>query len=83
MYTNHRFELTNTIPAPTARTLTRASKYPFRVMKPGDSFFAENTKQGALYQAARKASERIGGCKFVVRAVVERGVHGTRVWRVE
>ena len=81
---NHHFELTNTIPVPNSReNRGRKTKYPFRVMKPGDSFFVEGAKKGTLYQAARKASERIGDRKFVVRAVIERGVHGTRVWRSE
>lgn len=80
---NHHFELTNTIPLPNSGPRGRKVKYPFRVMKPGDSFFVPNTKSATVYQAARKAALACGDRKFVVRSVSERGVAGARVWRAE
>jgi hypothetical protein len=56
-------------------------KYPFAQMSIGDSFFAAasaNTLSSSSYQH----TTRIGG-KFSMRATVEDGVTGYRVWRIE
>ena len=80
----HHYELTNTIPVPKKTHPGRRAKYPFRVMRAGDSFFVPNMKATTLYQAAKNAAKRDGrGFKFVVRTTVEGGVAGTRVWRTE
>lgn len=80
---NYHFELTNTIPLPKTGRAGRYAKYPFRVMKPGDSFFVKNGIKSTVYQAARKASERLGDRRFVVQSAFERDVPGVRVWRSE
>lgn len=81
---NTHFELTNTIPIPKKRHPGRRAKYPFRVMRAGDSFFVPNMKAHTVYQAAKNAAKRDSrGLKFVVRTTVEGGVAGTRVWRTE
>lgn len=81
MTTTHHFELTNTIPVP-RRASGRKSKYPFKVMNVGDSFFAPNIRHHSLYQAAKIAGKKIDR-KFTVRAVIEGGVAGSRAWRVK
>lgn len=56
-------------------------KYPFAQMSIGDSFFAAERKQPlstASYQRAKRH-----GAKFTMRATVEDGVTGYRVWRIE
>ena len=56
-------------------------KYPFAQMSIGDSFFAaesKNTLSAASYQRAKRL-----GAKYTMRATVEDGVTGYRVWRIE
>ena len=53
------------------------TRYPFGVMKVGDSFFVEGGKSNALSCAARLHARRHGG-KFTVRQVDG----GVRVWRI-
>ncbi len=61
-------------------------KYPFRDMQPGDSAFfpGENLrhKQHRAYMSARNYVKS-KGWKIAVRSVVEDGVKGIRIWRVE
>ena len=56
-------------------------KYPFAQMSIGDSFFAAESRHAlsaASYQRAKRH-----GAKFTMRATVEDGVTGYRVWRIE
>ena len=56
-------------------------KYPFAQMSIGDSFFAAESRH-ALSAASYQRAKRHGG-KFSLRATVEDGVTGYRVWRIE
>lgn len=78
------FEITSKVPVPTVgKRPARYAKYPFKDMKPGDSFFVPFGKKQTVYSAARAAAIRGNGKHFIVRSVVERGVPGARVWRSE
>lgn len=57
----------------------RVSKYPFRTMPLGGSFFVPGKAPGQLSGAARNQEKN--DRKFAMRSVVEDGVSGTRVWR--
>jgi hypothetical protein len=63
------------VPLPRAH---RSSKYPWRQMEVGDSFFAAGVLRSSLRQQAYAVGRKIGR-KFAVRQVEG----GTRVWRVE
>lgn len=56
-------------------------KYPFAQMSIGDSFFAAEGKSTISASSCQNA-KRHGG-KFTMRATVEDGVPGYRVWRIE
>lgn len=61
---------------------TDRQSYPFDLMKSGESFFMA----GAAGRRARMASyiwARRNGALFKSAALVEKGVKGVRVWRVE
>lgn len=58
-----------------------SKKYPILSMEVGDSFFAPGKKPTAN-MAMSKARKTLG-YRFSQRAVVENGVAGVRVWRVE
>lgn len=79
----YSFEVTSNIPLPNTGRVRHYAKYPFEVMKPGDSFFVENGRRPIVYQAAYKAAMRAGDRKFMVRNEFYRGVPGVRVWRTE
>ena len=53
------------------------SKYPWREMKVGQSFFTEDPKVRA---AGFEAGKRLN-LKFVSRTVTENGIKGFRIWR--
>lgn len=75
------FEVTNTIPVPGRSSGSgRKSKYPFKTMHVGDSFFVPGIRKTSLYQAAKMAGKKEGR-KFTVRATVEKGLFGARAWR--
>lgn len=57
------------------------SKYPWKQMKVGDSFFVAGMTSGRLGARARAYSAR-NKEDFVARNVIENGVEGCRVWRV-
>lgn len=61
----------------------RASKYPFKTMEVGDSFFVPVTvaKAASIANGGKKALKAVGA-KFSIRSVVENEVSGTRIWRV-
>jgi hypothetical protein len=54
------------------------SKYPFRDMELGDSFFAPGGTVIGLHGCARRHRPM----RFTCRSVVENGVAGVRVWRI-
>lgn len=81
-----KYQITNAIPVPPRkpRKNTYKSKYPFRIMAPGDSFFAPGVKGKTIYMAAYQAFKKMGGrTKFKVIELTENGVSGSRVWRVK
>ena len=53
------------------------SKYPFRSMEVGDSFFSTASRS-----SIGSSASKLKGIKFSTRTVNEDGVRGTRVWRV-
>lgn len=68
------------IPAP-RRRIAGWHKYPFPDMKPGDSFFAPEANVSSLMTTANYHKKN--GQKYTARAVVEKGIPGARIWRVE
>ena len=58
----------------------RGTRYPWRRMGVGDSFFAPNGNMKNLTNGAYNA---FGKGHYAVRHVVEGGVAGYRVWRLE
>lgn len=80
------YQITNAVPLPPRkpRKNTYKSKYPFKMMSPGDSFFAPGIKGKTIYMAAYQAFKKMGGkTKFKVIELTENGVSGSRVWRVK
>ena len=61
----------------------RVPKYPFRDMELGDSMFAAGEDGVRMWGSARTHSYRHKPFRVVARMVVENGVKGVRVWRVE
>ena len=56
--------------------------YPWEKMEVGDSFFVNVGPKNNFSGAISKAQKRYG-YKITRRSVVERGVRGIRVWRIE
>lgn len=77
------FDIDEGVPEP-AESRGGATKYPFKRMKPGDSFFVplagrkSSSVRGSLSGSAANALGR-GGAS--IRAVTEGGRDGFRVWR--
>lgn len=57
----------------------RPSKYPWRTMAVGESFFAPGRTSTSIHGDRRKYHSDI---RIRARAVVVRGVRGVRVWRI-
>lgn len=55
--------------------------YPFAQMEVGDSFFVPGRTPKQMQNAA--ANHRKKGKKFKAMQVTEKGVEGTRIWRIE
>lgn len=71
----HRvIEITKDVPTPRGRR----SKYPFRGMEIGDSFFAPGSSVIGIHGCARRHRPM----RFTCRSVVENGIGGIRVWRI-
>ena len=62
------------VPTPTGRR----SKYPFRDMEIGDSFFSPGSSVIGIHGCARRHRPK----RFTCRSVDEDGVAGIRVWRI-
>ncbi len=78
------YEITNKIPLPGAKRREYKSKYPFREMNKGDSFFVPGITKGGLYQAAYYIVKKTKGKKrFKVIERTENDLKGARVWRVQ
>jgi hypothetical protein len=69
---------------PPGRQGVRNIKYPFKLMKVGESFFVpkEETETSNVRTASYYAA-RTYGMKFNTAIVEEKGVWGIRVWRVK
>ena len=67
-------EITKGLPTPRGRK----SKYPFREMEVGDSFFSPRSSVIGIHGCARRHRPM----KFTCRSVVENSVAGIRVWRI-
>jgi hypothetical protein len=66
--------ITKGMPAPRGRR----SKYPFRDMDIGDSFFAPGSSVIGIHGCARRHRPM----RFTCRSIVENGIPGVRVWRI-
>ena len=55
------------------------AKYPFRDMEVGDSFFVRGASVIGLHGCARRHRPK----RFTCRTLVENGVAGVRVWRIQ
>jgi hypothetical protein len=60
----------------------RTSKFPFRELLVGESFFVEGGPRSTLAAYATMIGRETGR-KFTVRAVTENGLSGFRVWRLQ
>lgn len=67
-------EINKGLPTPRGRK----TKYPFREMDVGDSFFAPGSSVIGIHGCARRHRPM----KFTCRSMVENGVAGIRVWRI-
>ncbi len=65
-------------PIPKRKGGGNTSKYPFREMAVGDSFFAPHCPTSKLIAAACY----YGPKRFSARTVTERGIPGARIWRI-
>jgi hypothetical protein len=76
-------QIQSDIPAPPFRRANLAYRYyPWSGMAVGDSFFEPEITITSLSSAATRAGQRLG-VRFTCRTVVESGLSGVRVWRVE
>ena len=55
------------------------ARYPFKDMEVGDSFFTTSTPQSYVSLNTRVLRPK----KFSCRTVVENGIRGLRIWRIE
>lgn len=74
------------VPMPSRRA--GSLRYPWSEMVVGDSFFVKANDKGQqtnlILQSATQWMRRTGSTyKFSTRKVIEKGVAGIRVWRVE
>ena len=68
------------IPVPPPSNPGRPSLYPFKAMQVGDSFFAPTIRH-SIRRNAYNHGVRLG-TQYTTRFVTEKGVKGTRVWRI-
>ena len=73
-------KLDKDVPVPLNAGMPGNAKYPWREMKPGDSFFVP-VGNGA--QKGMSVNAKNAGIKVATRTVVENGVKGFRVWRID
>lgn len=67
------------IPVPSRYSTWAQTEFPFSEMQIGDSFFVSHVTISKLLMVARKFRPK----RFTARTVVERGVRGVRIWRLE
>lgn len=67
------------IPVPSRHSREGRLEFPFGDMDVGESFFVTQVTVSTLLSHARKAKPR----RFTMRSMIEGGVRGTRVWRIE
>lgn len=73
------------VPVPPQQVPGRKSKWPWKDMEPGDSFFAAGyatkAEDGAMVMNGTNGRRVAPGTKWCARTRVENGVKGVRVWR--
>lgn len=69
-----KFEIEKGVPAPDK------SKYPFKSMEIGDSFYVERISTSSLYQSAMSWRRR-AGLRWVFATKDE--LNGARIWRIK
>ncbi|GLS19200.1 hypothetical protein GCM10007874_22170 [Labrys miyagiensis] len=75
------YEIERGIPLP-SRTNSRAEKYPYSHLEPGDSFFVAD-KQPKTFHSGISTRNKAGDAKYKAAASEKDGVSGVRVWRVK
>lgn len=72
------------IPLPPSATMKGSSKYPFKKLEIGDSFFIP-VKEGKAIESLQRSiiSTNQTGIKITTRTIAENGVRGIRTWRVK
>lgn len=63
-----------------AEDITNPSKYPWRAMEIGDSFFAPGRRPGTISAPPRLIA---AGHKFVKRTETNGDTTGVRIWRIK
>lgn len=86
--TDHPIRIDKHVPLPADTRGRGRTKFPFRDMEVGDSFFVPTTGKAAHQtrsnvSSAASRSGKGSGRVFTTRDVTENGVRGTRVWRTE
>lgn len=80
LVTETEFKIDKGIPLPPPAKGGRNGKYPWREMEVGDSFFMPGAARSGAPQYL--AGQRTG-FRFSSRGVIENGVKGRRIWRIE
>lgn len=79
---NTQYKIESGIPFPGNKRTVR-SKYPWRFMKVGQSFFVPNGNMNTIASHVWNVNKQLAPAKFKCRKVVEKQIEGLRVWRVE
>ena len=74
------FPVDHNIPIPEPRG--RHAKYPWSLLKIGDSFFVQG-QTSQTFGPARQYAQTRHGHVYVSRTVTEAGTAGVRIWRTE
>lgn len=83
----YTYTVQKNVPIPAKHTIRkRESKFPWKIMQPGDSFFAAGyvPRQGlgkGKVLSAVTGRQYHPGSSWTIKAVIENGRKGVRVWR--
>lgn len=81
---NEKIGIEYDVPLPTRVRATGDSKYEFDKMSIGASFFSPGVKKSSMWNTCYKWAKKTGtAVKFQLDYREEKGVPGTRVWRVK
>ncbi len=68
---------------PPSRRTRGASKYPWKLMRVGQSFFVPEDDAKNFYSNVNQANKNYSPLRYQARAAEKDGIRGVRVWRVE